>query len=256
MSLTLPPLVAPSHIESDHVLAAGVIYAAFQLEQLVLFRVTDRIVEMFEQGRLSLGRTAGDRLMKYVRTANLRLSEAERRALYDRTLGLGGRQQGPQSNRDFDRLWSRFLSAVTARRTRARSLSPTRPRSLSQAHIRKTGRDLAANLSLHGYGIGYFAAARLRAHTTASVSLLSLAEIRAAFGARDLWQVIDIVSRNELGGARNVVRYRTLATNGLVIIRWLAGLAGRRGRSGSRPSDAALLEACEAWLAAAVSPDE
>lgn len=248
MSVLLPPLVKPSDIESEHVLATGVIYAAFQLEQLLLFRVTDRIVDMFQQGALSLGRTAGDRMMKYVRAAPDRMSEAERRSLYARTFGLGGDAQGPQSNRDFDRLWSRFVSAVAAQTTKGKSASA--------AQIRKTGRDLAVNLSLHGYGIGYFAATRLREHTTASVSLLSLPEIRAAFGARDLWQVIDIVSTNELGGARNVVRYRTLATSGLEIIRWLAGLAGAGARSKGRPSDAALLKACEAWLAASVSPDE
>ena len=43
-----------------------------------------------------------------------------------------------------------------------------------------------------------------------------------AYGARDMWQVIDQVATLELGGARNSARYRTLATCGAIITTWLA----------------------------------
>jgi hypothetical protein len=54
------------------------------------------------------------------------------------------------------------------------------------------------------------------------IRLLSDPEIESAYGARDMWQVISQVCQLELGGARNTVRYRTLATSGAIIIAWLA----------------------------------
>jgi hypothetical protein len=246
--LSLPPLVAPSNIEPQNVLAVGAIYAAYQLEQMQLFRVTDRIVEMFQQGTLPVGRTSGNRLTKYWQAGPDRLTESERRALYVRTFGVGGDDQAPQPNRDFNRLWMRFVSAV-AETSRSRS---------READIRQRGRDLAVNLSLHGYGVGYFAASRLQDHVTAAQRLLSMTDIRAAFGARDMWQVIDAVSTNELGGARNISRYRTLAVSGLEIIRWLAaqGAAGRRRGTRVGVPTPALAKACESWLAASASTDD
>ena len=57
------------------------------------------------------------------------------------------------------------------------------------------------------------------------MALLSDPDIRAAFGARSLWQVIDTVASGDLGGAKSGVRYRTLAESGAVILAWLANRA-------------------------------
>jgi hypothetical protein len=99
------------------------------------------------------------------------------------------------------------------------------PLSISQEQVRKSGRDLAANLSLYGYGIAYFAAVELQEQIRDMIVILSNEDVRSSFGARDMWQVIDQVASLELGGARNSVRYRTLANSGAVIIRWLANNA-------------------------------
>ena len=100
--------------------------------------------------------------------------------------------------------------------------------------------------------------------------LLSDTEVRGAFGARDMWQVVDQVNANYLGGARNTNRYRTQARAGAVIIRWIANnhqrITGRFGEvisigaltnpqlRGSdqptvEPNDWDLVQACEQWLA-------
>jgi hypothetical protein len=88
-----------------------------------------------------------------------------------------------------------------------------------------------------------------------------------------MWQVIDQVNANYLGGPKNSQRYRTQARSGAVIIRWLAK-NGRRMSSGygtdvisidaitnpqlralgsdqpiTNPTDWDLLQACEQWLA-------
>jgi hypothetical protein len=252
MKLTLPALAPPTGIEAQNVLAAGVVYAAYELEQLKLFTVADRIVELSQRGMLPLSRaTASRALSRYAQNAANRLTESERRTMYARALGKGSEQQGPHVNREFSDLWMRFVSAVSAyqRESRVRQTGRSRVR---QVELAKRARDLASNLSLHAYGIAYYAALELQNQINTVVAVVSLGEIRSAFGARDMWQVIEHVAAHELGGAVNTARYRTLATSGLEIIRWLA-----RGRSKSRPTAPGrpLVKACEAWLAAESSDE-
>jgi hypothetical protein len=97
------------------------------------------------------------------------------------------------------------------------------------------------------------AARELSEQVRQMVSLLREPELLQAFGARDMWQVIDQVNRNDLGGARNVVRYRTQADAGSRILAWLAAHAGQLKASHDEPDrfavDAELLHAVERWLA-------
>ena len=96
------------------------------------------------------------------------------------------------------------------------------PLAVSQEQVRKAARDLAASLSRNCYGIAYQFSKELKTLIIEYRDLLSDQEIRGAFGARDMWQVIDQVNANYLGGARNSHRYRTQARAGAVIIAWLS----------------------------------
>src|SRR5262249_56829767 len=95
------------------------------------------------------------KLYQYAEERSRRLPESERRAVYQRAFGLGGGGDG-DANREFNGLWLRFLSAV-------RSLAAGGA-GASQEHVRHAGRDLASNLSLHGFGTVYLAATELQPH--------------------------------------------------------------------------------------------
>jgi len=145
--------------------------------------------------------------------------------------------------------------------------------------VRKSGSDLAANLSLHGYGIAYFAATEFQNQIGEIITLLSDPEIKTAYGARDMWQVVDQVATLELGGAKNSVRQRTMATAGAVIIRWLAehaevlsgnnqvtvlnvsdirnpSLRPKGVKATVAPTDKDLVDACDQWLAVTGTQDK
>jgi len=243
-----------------------------------MFGVVDRIVDLFRQGMLPLGKgKAGDFMYGYYKNSATRITESERRDLYMRAFGApGGDPNANLPNRDFNELWLRFVSAVSsfARQiTVEKLLRSTIPLAVSQEQVRKAGRDLAANLSLHGYGIAYFAATELQNSIMQFISLLSDREVMGAFGARDMWQVIDQVNTNYLGGPRNTQRYRTQARSGAIVIRWLANNSQRLNSGygtdviavdaitspslrslGSdnptvAPTDWDLVQACEQWLA-------
>jgi hypothetical protein len=246
--------------------ATGVLYYAAMLEELDLFRVVDRLLELFEVGQLPLGATeAGTRLSQYWERRTSRLSEGERRDLYVRGFGLPGGADDTTPNREFNDLWIRFVSAVA-------SWDP--PQRADNDALRTAARKLGENLSVHGCGLSLYAATELGETIRDAIAILSDTDVRSAFGARDMWQVIDRVSTLELGGARNTARYRTMATAGAVVIAWLATHLDRLAPSStsamlelpesfdssglrlgaaalSEPSDTDLAVACASWLAVA-----
>lgn len=277
MEIMLPDLDDAADVEiiRENLNAVQAIYFSYMLEEARLPQVVEQIVELFRSGLLPLGRgKAGDYLFHYYKTASERITEGERRDLYMRVFGApGGDPSNNQPNREFNELWLRFVSAVSSF---ARQLSVDRllrtniPVAVSQEQVRKAARDLGASLSRSGYGIAYFAATELQQMILGFRDLLSDPEVRGAFGARDMWQVIDQVNANYLGGARNTNRFRTQARAGAVIIRWIANnnqrLTGRfnevislsaltnpqlRGSDQPtvEPNDWDLVQACEQWLA-------
>jgi hypothetical protein len=287
IDIDLPDLEAQSDIEiqSDNLQAMQAIYFAAQLEDLKVFQVVDKLVELFQNGMLPLGKgNAGNTLYSYWKEAVKRMTETERRNLYFRTFGFaGGDPSAGAPNREFNDLWLRFVSAVSsfARQVTVENLLRTNiPIPVSQQQVKKAARDLGANLSLHGYGIGYFAATELQNQIREIIGLLSDPDIKTAYGARDMWQVVDQVASLELGGAKNSIRYRTMATSGAVIIRWLAqhasvlvsadqiivldinqlrNLSTMRARGVKAtvsPTDRDLVDSCDQWLAVTGTADK
>ena len=273
-------------VESDNLRATQVLYFVYVLEEMRLFQVVEKIVELFDEGLLPLASgPARNFLANYERWSADRMSAAERRDFYARGFGTPGGAPGgaadSEPNRDFNRLWLRFIAAIAGF---ARQSGPAPPAETTlpalQDGARNAGRELAANLSRHACGITYFAATGLAQTIVEVRDLLRDAELRAAFGARDMWQVIDRISAEYLGGARNTNRYRTQSKAGAVIIRWIANNAPRLADASSDvvdfeqllrpkpphapnghnptvdPTDRDLVDACEQWLAAGGVPDE
>lgn len=284
IDIKLPELETQVDVEivADNIRATQAIHYAAMLEEWRFFQVADKLVELFQQGLLPLGRgRAGDRLYGYWKKSVNRITEYERRNIFARTFGLPGGDATIQNpNREFHDLFLRFVSAVSAyvrQYTVDSLLRSTLPMRVSAEQVRKAGRDLAANLSLHGYGMAHFAATEMQGQIRDVLDILNEPEIRAAYGARDFSQVIDQVSALELGGARNGIRYRTMAHSGAVIIRWLAensarlssgfgasflnvGADGHISAPGAsaleNPSDQQLVEAVESYLAVTGTPDD
>jgi hypothetical protein len=261
-------------IVEDNIRAMQPIYFSAMLEELKVFHVVDKLVELFQNGILAIGRgNAGNFLYRYWKEAPNRISEAERRNFYARCLGVPGGDDGGMPNREFQDLWMRFISAVSSfvrQNNIDNLLRAAIPAAVTQEAVRKSGRDLAANITLHGYGMTYFAATELQKQIKDVIGLLSDPDIKGAYGARDMWQVVDQVATLELGGAKNSVRYRTMATAGAIIMAWLAKSAKKLAATGigpvldvdmirspvpnpqkatTNPTDYDLVNACEQWLA-------
>ncbi len=285
IAIDLPDLEqqADVEIQTANLEAMQGIYFAAMLEELKIFQVTEKLVELFQLGMLPLGRgRAGDFLYNYWRQSVTRMTEVERRNLYARCFGIpGGDASQGNPNREFNDLWLRFISAVSsyARQVTVNNLLlASIPMPVNTEQVRKSGRDIAANLSLHGYGVAYFAATELQKQLNDIIALLNDEDVKRAYGSRDIWQVIDQVATLELGGARNSIRCRTMASAGAIIIRWLADHADVLAQPGraeildlaqirsplplakgvkptTKPRDSDLVDACDRYLAVTGTTD-
>jgi hypothetical protein len=258
IDIDLPDLEAGTEADIiiDNVKALSAIYFAAMLEEMKLFSVMDKVVEQFMIGALPIKRSsAGDPLYRYHREAPLRINEFDRRGLYARSFGVAqGSVDEEMPNREFNDLWIRFLSAVSIY---GRELASTEMKRVSQEQIFKTARDLAVNLSYHGYGLAHFAAIELQQLVKSVKDTLSHPDVLSSYGVRDCWQLCERVSNMYLGGSTNGVRHRTMAASGAAIIQWLA-VSGPAliGSFRNLNVDDVLVSNVERWLSVTGTPDQ
>lgn len=253
--IELPDLESQTDVEivKENLLAAQAIYFAYQLEELRLFQVVERIVELFQQGLLPLGRGGAGQRLEQMWRSHRPQPQSVRRNAYWRMFGVapGGDARAGEPNSDFLSLWMRFIAAVSAYAREHGAATLITPPTPANALVRNAARDVATNLSASGWGAAYFVAQQLSADIQRALDILGDSEVQQAFGARDAWQVIDHVNTTYLGGARNVTRIRTKAQAGRWIFGWLAKLD-----QPSTQDDAELVDAVERWIAASAPSDD
>jgi uncharacterized protein YjdB len=276
IAIDLPDLeqdISNFEIIKDNIFALQPAYFCSMLEELKVFQVVEKLVELFQNGVLPVVKgPAGNLLFAWWKDAALRVSEAERRGFYARSLGFpGGDADSP--NREFKDLFIRFVSAVSSfvrQNTVDNLLRSNIPGAISQQQVRKSARDLATNISAHGYGIAYPMATELQKEINDVMGILRNDEVQNAYGAKDVWQLVDQVAALELGGAKNSVKYRTMASAGATVFAWLAQRSQLLASNSyvpvlditqlqlppsfstkptTNPSDFDLVGACDQWLA-------
>lgn len=204
--------------------AAAALYSGALLEELQPFALVDRLVELWLRGGLPTGpgTTASAALDGYWRDDAQRLTPGERRAIYARVFAP-----------PFDDAWIALLAALAR----------------GDGDVAERAAAVRARLSAAVDEATLRAAPLLVTQLRAALEVLHDPEILQAYGARDSWTLIDTLARLELGSEPDVVRARTMAATGTVVIGWLAG-----DPAGPVADDA--VEAAQAWLTAATRPGE
>jgi hypothetical protein len=181
--------------------AAAALYSAATLEQLDPFALVDRLVELWMRGGVPTGATssASQRLDRYWLHRAERLSDEERRAVFAQVFG-----------EDFDERWVALVAALAEGDTDADADAGDRADEVRA--VLNGGVDEAILL----------AAPALIGHLREALEILDDPEIRNAYGAQDIWQLVDTLARMELGRDFDVVRARTMAAAGTLIVGWLA----------------------------------
>ncbi|MGZ8255077.1 MAG: ATP-binding protein [Burkholderiaceae bacterium] len=247
-------------IVGDNIRAVQAIYFAYMLEEMRAFQVVERLAQLFSQGLLPIRTVKTKNTLLKIGFENGRLTAQDRRSLYARALGVASGEAGEvEPNRQFLSLWLRFLVAVAGHAEQHGAANVLAPPTATNAHVRKDARALAANASLHGDGLTRQMAGKLLVEVHEMIDVLGSRDVLHAYGARDAWQVVELVGRNELGETRNVARFRTQATAGSQALRWLAEHSdllddAEAATLASTPDGEALVDAVEQMIAVSDAP--
>jgi len=206
--------------EGARIEAVAALYAAAELERLRVYEVLDRLVELWLAGGLAFGAgRASAGLDGFWLESNARMSDEQRRGLYSALFGAG--------NGAFADLFRRLLDALAQR---------------NGADAVTAARDLRANLSEHAGEEALAAAPVLTAQLRGALDILSEPEVLSAYGAQDVWQLVDHLIRREGGEPPDVSRIQARAAAGASVLVWLA-------RDDLRADDE-VAGAAASWLAA------
>ena len=245
-------------IVAENIRAVQAIYFAHHLESMRAFEVVDRLVELYQQGQLPLGSgRVGSLLERYAAAAG-RLSARQRQRLYAGALGVAGEAaDAVPADHEFHSLWLRLITAVALLDHRQDASSLLARANGVSAVAWRDARALATKASVHGAAL-VGSVKQLSVIANLLRAVLQAPEIRKAFGARDMWQVIEQVAAVYLGGAHNVVRHRRLAQGGSALLEWVAEHAYALAKPVAPAPfpDPALLDAVQAWLAASDEEDD
>jgi len=215
-------------ILQDPIRATGVLYAAAALEELALIELVERLNELNQNKLLSIGAgPASNLLHEFWDKGYKRMAPKRRAALYARVFGApAGDAAAPASNDDFPGLFERLVTALAEDGDVAPAAAALRD-NLTGATDEATSK----------------AAVELRGSLAEIEAVLSDIELRRAYGADDMWQLVARV-QTEWGGALDVERTRARAAAGAVILRRLPELADGTAHAG------AVAEAARRWLPA------
>ena len=205
--------------------AAAALYSGAALERLKPVALVDRLVELWMRGGLPSGATssASRALDRYWLHRDGHISQDERREIYARAF-----------DHRFDDRWAALLAALTQ----------AEPGEQAGEQAEALREQLGACVTEDIIEL----TPRIHAQLVDALEVLEDPEVLLAYGARDIWELIDTLARLELGTVPEVSRVRTMAASGSAIIAWLTD-------EKSIVTDE-VVDAAQTWLETAAAPPE
>ena len=177
---------------------AGVLYAAYVLEELSLIELVERLNELNQNKMLSIGAgQASNLLHEFWDQGYKRMAPARRAAIFAQV---------------FDDAFARLLEALTSALADDDCAGVAPAAVALRDHLAERSDETTAK-----------AAAELRTTLGEIGAVLSDMELRSAYRAGDMWQVVENIQR-EFGGSADVQAVRTRATSGALIVHRLPQL--------------------------------
>jgi hypothetical protein len=258
----LPPGVLPydETVTSERMLAVADLYYIYQHETIGVFRVMQKLQELFRAGavRLSAGPGAFS-LYQFDRREVLRYTQRDRLIAYRRAFGYGNAPVLPNSraNTDFHHLFNHFINQVTLYWRDKRISDVIRERAYdpsfgSVAIVRRAGLDLRNNLKFMSFGHLNVMRVEVMQLLDEAFRILGSPDIKELFSADTAWDVVEEVLVRHFNERLVTSPRQRMAVTGRDILRWLA--EGHILQT-QRPQFEALLlevaEPSEEWLTSA-----
>jgi hypothetical protein len=228
----LPPGVEPydDTINSERIIAVADVYYLWQHEKIGVFRVVQKLQELFRAGTLRLsGGPGAFGLYQFDRREVLRYTMRDRIDAYRRVFGYGGGPGpvGSRPNTDFHNLFTHFISQVTLFWRDKRISDVIRERAYdpsfgSIAIVRRAGLDLRNNLKWLSFGHLNVLRVETLQLLEEAFRVLNSDDIRHVFGADNAWDVVEEVLIRYFGERLVTSPRQRMGVAGREILRWLA----------------------------------
>ena len=248
------------NVNSERIVAVGDLYYLYQHEAIGVFKVVQKLKQLFESGAVRLSSGPGAyRLYQFDRRDVLRYTKRDRVDAYRRVLGygrgLGSAQARP--NTDFHMLMGHFVNQVTLFWRDKRISDVIRERALdpsfgSIAVVRRSGLDLRNNLKFTSFGHLNVLRIEVMQVLEECFRILGAEDVKDLFGADNAWDVVDEVLIRYFDERLQSSPRQRMAVTGREVLRWLAGphvLETGRGEFETHLMDIA--EPAEEWLTSA-----
>ncbi len=247
-------------VTSERLIAVGDLYYIYQHERIGVFRVVQKLQELFRAGTVRLsGGTGAYSLYQFDRREVLRYTSRDRLAAYRRVLGYGSAPvpTGSRANTDFHRMFAHFINQVTLFWRDKRISDVIRERAYdpsfgSIAIVRRAGLDLRNNLKFTSFGHLNVLRVEVMQLLDEAFRILNSDDIKRLFGADNAWDVIEEVLIRYFNERLVTSPRQRMAVTGREALRWLA--APHLLQTQRAPFEALLLdiaEPAEEWITSA-----
>jgi hypothetical protein len=228
----IPQGVTPydDKIASERIMAVGDMYYLWQHEKIGVFRVVQKLQELFRAGTVRLsGGEGAFALYQFDRRQVLRYTERDRISAYRRVFGYGGgaAPAGARPNTEFHGLFTHFVQQVTLFWRDKRISDVIRERAYdpsfgSIAVVRRAGLDLRNNLKWLSFGDVNVLRVEVMQLLEEAFRILDAPDVKNLFGADDAWDVIEEVLIRYFQERLVTSPRQRMGVTGRDILRWLA----------------------------------
>jgi hypothetical protein len=217
-------------VVSERMIAIADLYYLFQHEKIGVFRVVNKLKELFHAGavRLSSGEGAFH-LYQFDRRDVLRYTQKERHGAYRRAFGYGAAQlpQGSTSNLDFHRMFGHFINQIALFWRDKRISDVVRERAYdpsfgSIAIVRRAGLDLRNNLKFTSFGHLNVMRVEVMQLLEEAFKILNAQDVKNLFGVDTAWDVVEEVLVRYFNERLHTSPRQRMAVAGRETLRWLA----------------------------------
>jgi len=247
-------------ITSERIIAVGDLYYLFQHEKIGVFRVVQKLQELFRAGTVRLsGGPGAFSLYQFDRREVLRYTMRDRINAYRRIFGYGSGPgpAGSRPNTDFHKLFAHFVHQVTLFWRDKRISDVIRERAYdpsfgSIAIVRRAGLDLRNNLKWLSFGHLNVMRVEVMQLLEEAFKILDADDVKRLFGADNAWDVVEEVLIRYFNERLVTSPRQRMGVTGREVLRWLAQAHILQT---TRPQFEALLleiaEQAEEWLTSA-----
>jgi hypothetical protein len=228
----LPQGVEPydETVTSERIIAVGDLYYIYQHERIGVFRVMQKLQELFRAGTVRLSAGSGAfALYQFDRREVLRYTHRDRLSAYRRILGYGSTPvpAGSRANSDFHNLFSHFVNQVALFWRDKRISDVIRERAYdpsfgSIAVVRRSGLDLRNNLKWTSFGHLNVMRVEVMQLLDEAFRILNAEDIKRLFGADNAWDVVEEVLIRYFNERLVTSPRQRMGVAGREVLRWLA----------------------------------